>query len=203
VIARRRIDAARIATDELGATVLLLDDGFQHRRLARDLDIVLLDAADPFAGGRLLPHGRLREPPSALDRAGLLVLVGPAGAPELGRPAVRVISEPAEPVPELRGRAVALLAAIARPERFEATVRGLGATVVLTRFFRDHRFVPERELDLFRRDARAAGAELLLTTEKDAARQRLPELTPLSIEHRVIEGEELLDRAIAGALEAR
>jgi tetraacyldisaccharide 4'-kinase len=195
VIARRRIEAAKIAAGELGATVLVLDDGFQHRRLARDLDIVLLDAADPFAGGRLLPSGRLREPPSALDRAGLLVLVGDPDA-RFDRPAVRVIARAAPPVPEIKGRRVALLAAIARPERFESTARALGAEIVHTDFHRDHRVLDARALEAFAIAAKAARAELLLTTEKDAARQPLPGLIPLAIEHHIVAGEELLDRAL-------
>jgi len=72
-VGRDRASAARLARDA-GADVLILDDGFQHRRLHRDLDIVLVDAADPFGGGRGLPAGLLREPPGALLRADLLLL---------------------------------------------------------------------------------------------------------------------------------
>src|SRR6185295_17604577 len=118
---------------ELGASVILLDDGFQHRRLARDLDIVMLDGADPFLGGHLLPRGRLREPPSALSRAHLAVLVGEGAPLRAATPALRVRASAI--APDLRGRRVALLAAIARPERFTATVRQLGAEIVLTRYF--------------------------------------------------------------------
>ncbi|HEY6002593.1 MAG TPA: tetraacyldisaccharide 4'-kinase, partial [Anaeromyxobacter sp.] len=70
----RRAEIARTAVHGLGADALLLDDGFQHRSLARDLDVVVLDAADPFGNGRLLPAGPNREPRSALRRAGLLWL---------------------------------------------------------------------------------------------------------------------------------
>jgi len=73
VVGKDRRAAARVAARE-GAQVILLDDGFQHRRLARDLDLVLLDWADPLGGGRGLPAGWLREPPSALARADVLVL---------------------------------------------------------------------------------------------------------------------------------
>jgi tetraacyldisaccharide 4'-kinase len=71
---RDRVELARIAVEELEAEVLVLDDGFQHRRLARDLDIVLLDALEPFGFGRLFPRGLLREPPSSLRRADVVVL---------------------------------------------------------------------------------------------------------------------------------
>src|SRR5215216_482156 len=71
---RDRVSAARWARAELGARVFVLDDGFQHLRIARDLDVVTLDATDPWGGGHLLPRGRLREPASALARAGCVVI---------------------------------------------------------------------------------------------------------------------------------
>ncbi|HKB04516.1 MAG TPA: tetraacyldisaccharide 4'-kinase, partial [Gemmataceae bacterium] len=71
---RERVALAQTAVEESESEVLVLDDGFQHRRLARDLDIVLIDASDPWAGGYLLPRGGLREPRHSLRRAGLVVL---------------------------------------------------------------------------------------------------------------------------------
>src|SRR5262249_14422746 len=69
-----RVALARIALEELESEVLVLDDGFQHRRLARDLDVVLVDATDPWGLGYLFPRGLLREPPRSLKRAGVVVL---------------------------------------------------------------------------------------------------------------------------------
>lgn len=69
-----RVKAARIAIEELGSQLILLDDGFQHRRLARDLDLVLIDATEPFGGGRVFPRGLLREPLDGLRRANAVVL---------------------------------------------------------------------------------------------------------------------------------
>src|SRR5205807_8493587 len=69
-----RVALAGVAIEELEAEMLILDDGFQHRRLARDLDVVLLDATDPFGHGRLFPRGLLRESPRSLARAGAVVL---------------------------------------------------------------------------------------------------------------------------------
>src|SRR5205085_4225613 len=71
---RDRVAAARWAREHLGADAFVLDDGFQHLRIARDLDIVTLDATAPWGGGRLLPRGRLREPPSSLARADCVVI---------------------------------------------------------------------------------------------------------------------------------
>jgi tetraacyldisaccharide 4'-kinase len=80
VVARRRIEGARLAASRLGARCLVLDDGFQHIALKRNLDIVLLDAMSPLDDGRLLPAGMLREPPSALARAGALAFTGRRGS---------------------------------------------------------------------------------------------------------------------------
>jgi tetraacyldisaccharide 4'-kinase len=205
-----RLRAASLAVGSFGADVLLLDDGFQHLRLHRDLDVVLLDRADPLANGRLLPRGPLREPAGSLSRADLLVLVGEEGVRPLlpDRPIVEVRAEPARvsfgaedhPPEMLRGRRVALLSGIARPERFRTTVERLGAEVVHEERRPDHAALGA--LDPFFRAADRAGAELLLTTEKDAARLSLVprELGVLAIEHRLVSGEDLLDEALARVL---
>ncbi|MCU0224104.1 MAG: tetraacyldisaccharide 4'-kinase [Acidobacteria bacterium] len=107
VVGRRRTAAAALAC-AAGADAIVLDDGFQHRWLARDLDVVLLDAADPFGGGRGLPAGLLREPPAGLARAGLVVLTR--------APAAMLVPRPLE-----RAEWPAALAAL------EATLRARGA----------------------------------------------------------------------------
>lgn len=219
VVCGSRARGAAVAIDELGADVLLLDDGFQHLRLARDLDIVLLDAAQPIGNGRLLPLGPLREPPRALARAGLLVLnhgVRPANEPGplLGaglenRPRIDVgvvpsVLRPAGggegvPAATLLGKSVALLAAIARPRRFADTVEGLGGRVVHRELYRDHARLSAADVEAFVRRARTAGAEVLLTTEKDAVRiprSALEPLTVLAIEHRLLAGADVLEQVL-------
>ena len=69
-----RVALARVAESELETELIVLDDGFQHRRLRRDLDVVLIDALEPFGLGRLFPRGLLREPLGALERSGVVVL---------------------------------------------------------------------------------------------------------------------------------
>lgn len=230
VVAKRRAEAARTAVEELGAEVLILDDGFQHRALARDLDIVVLDGARPFGNGALLPRGPLRERPKALERASLLVVNhGPVPRDRLregfepsllcmdgdleARPHVSVgvvatsvggiLGGDRAPAASLSGRRVALLAGIARPERFEASVRGLGASVVSRLFLQDHADIGSTEIDRFRHAAREARADILLTTEKDAVRIA-PDLAPgietLAVEHRVMSGGDVLERALAPIL---
>lgn len=224
VVSIDRTSGARFAFDERGVDVVLLDDGFQHWRLGRDLDIVMIDGSEPFGNGRLFPAGTLREPQAALSRADLLVVhrghqawrsVGRlAGVPD-GIPQVEVAMLPTsvgpllggsrQPAAILAGKRVALLAAIARPERFRRAVQGLGALeVVHERFLRDHAFMSTAELAQFVSEAHRRGAEYLLTTEKDGARLSgvagAAPLFTLSIEPVLLSGEVELERALERAL---
>jgi tetraacyldisaccharide 4'-kinase len=199
-VGRHRSRMAEIAVSE-GAEVLVLDDGFQHRRLARDLDVVVVEGGRSLEALDLLPAGPLREPASGLRRAHLLVVRGsgpaPAGWPG---PVVRVVDEAAGllqhpqgsplPLESLAGRRVSLVAGIARPGRFAALARAQGAQLVEERFFPDHH--PFTIGDLA--GLRAA----ILTTEKDAV--RLPPGTEaLVLLHRlrVVEGEGALSEALS------
>lgn len=192
-----RVALARRAV-AAGATVLLLDDGFQHRRLARDEDVLV----DGGAGnGWLLPVGPLREPSSARRRATLIW--GRDGQPGdvEARHALRRVRGPdgrEEPAEVLRGQRVVALSAIARPDRFAAALRALGAEVVAERAFGDHHVFSARELAAVTQLASRHGARVV-TTEKDA--ERLPDgldawVAVLEVE--VLRGEERLARLIAG-----
>lgn len=161
----------------------LLDDGFQHRRLARDLDIVLLDATTPFAGGHLLPAGRLREPPNALARAGAIIFTrAGAGhpsastkaevsklAPDAQFAAARFETSTPRPLPgtgltfdAARHAPSLLLAGIARPEPLLAELRAQGVTLA------DHYLVPDHApFDAAEARRRAESAASVLTTAKD------------------------------------
>ncbi len=198
VVCAERARGARHAIEALGAEVILLDDGFQHRRLARDVDLVLLDAHAPFGNGRLLPRGPLREPVGALARATAVVLnhgaVEATGArvDAMGKPTIEVIEE-AEASAPLEGRRVALLSGIARPSRFERTVRGMGAEIGHTLAVRDHAWFDDATLEAFARDADGAA---LVTTEKDAV--RLPaawreRFEVVRLRHRILRGEDALE----------
>ncbi len=167
--------------------LFLLDDGFSHLALHRDLDILAFPAADPWAGGRLPPGGRLREPLRAAARASAVVLTG-AGDAELaaggaalaaalrghgfdgpgfasatvpGRPLLTT----GEPLPP--GAAVLLVTAIARPERFAATVRALGLGIAGELRFPDHHRFPAGSLARIEAELGASGAAAVLTTGKD------------------------------------
>jgi tetraacyldisaccharide 4'-kinase len=227
---RRRIEAARLAVGSLGADALVLDDGFQHRALARDLDVVVLDATNPFGNGHLLPRGPNREPRAALRRAGLVWLSRVEGAApqaleplrELAREAtghapveschapVDVLDGPMSRsfgLGALRGSRALLLSGIASPGAFRRTVEALGAEVVTERRFPDHHKFSDGDLRglLGGGDALPGGADWVVTTEKDAVRLSPqaaadPRLRVVRIEAQIVAGEGVLGRALDAAL---
>jgi tetraacyldisaccharide 4'-kinase len=199
----RRARLARLAVEQ-GADVLVLDDGLQHHGLARDLDIVVADASNPFGNGHLIPRGPLREPAAALSRVqrGLLWLTRcdlPRDPRVSQLPAWPTVeSEYAAAAPELRGKRVFLFAGIARPASFEGTVRRLGAEIAGARWFRDHHLYTQYDLRELRREADGA---LLLTTEKDLVRIEQREgIAAVPVEVRILRGEAAFDAALGAAL---
>jgi len=205
VVEADRVRGGREA-QRLGADVVVLDDGFQHRRLRRDLDLVLLDAGDPWGGGRLPPIGRLREPLGALRRASAVVVTKvPADwrpvvariEAELGRiaPGIPVLAARLQPsrvrLPEgwrepeiLAGRRVFAFAGLGRPEGFAASLVEAGAEVAAKMWFPDHHFYSPGELDEIVRGARAVDA-VPITTVKDAV--KLPPDAPVWVVEAVME----------------
>ena len=207
VVGERRAEAARRAAD-LGADLFLLDDGFQHLAVSRDVNLLLLDARDPFGGGRLPPRGRLREPIEAVARADAIVFTRvdrgepPAEAlrdlarlhPSVPRFHARIRpaglrDESGSPVDpdSLRDRRCLAVCGIARAADFAATLGELGLAAEERLEFRDHQRYRDRHLARIREAAERAGAGFLLTTEKDAVklagRTSLPLLTVrLSVE---------------------
>lgn len=207
-----------------GATVAVLDDGLQHRRLARDLEIVVVDASDPLGNGHLLPRGPLREGPAALGRADLVWLSRVDETPArafgsqadlrrllsgLEAPVVRsryrpsvvcdCAGRPLGPAADLAGRSVVVLAGVGRPGSFVHTLTRLGARVVGEHLYGDHHRFTAAELEGALAEARAKAA-WVVTTEKDAA--RLPpetaEVRGLRVEVELTEGEAALAEALRG-----
>jgi tetraacyldisaccharide 4'-kinase len=225
----RRATLGDWAVGELGADALVLDDGFQHRGLIRDLDIVVLDATAPFGNGRLLPRGPNREPPSALGRAHLAWLsradlANPEGLASLrervrdatGRPPVESRHAPVDVLDGVLGRSYGLgalagkrtllLCALARPEGFRATLSGLGAIVGAERVYRDHHPFRESEVREVLRAAVDAGCEVIATTEKDAVRLPPevagdPRLRVVRIAIDILKGSQVLDGLLDRVLE--
>jgi len=181
----RRLLTGRAAVETFGADILILDDGFQHRSLFRDIDILLLDAARPFGNGFLLPRGPLREPPDALRRADILLRTGNAENGEPLReaaslPSFRAIHKPQglvaggtqriETVAALRGQKVFAFAGIGSPEAFRRSLTELRAEVVGFRIFPDHHPYDLSDIESLRRLAAKSGAARIVTTEKDGIR---------------------------------
>ncbi|HUL75848.1 MAG TPA: tetraacyldisaccharide 4'-kinase [Vicinamibacteria bacterium] len=179
----RRDAVGRAVEARFGPRVHVLDDGFQHLRLERDLDLVCLDVRD--LDDRPMPAGRLREWPSALFRADAFLLTRLEVASEEELAALEARLGPARTfrvarrttgwrtlagAPAAAPASAFLLAAIARPERFERDVTGCGVAVVGRAFFRDHHRFRAADLAGVRTDARAAGADAIATTAKDAVR---------------------------------
>ena len=176
-VARDRLAGARAAMAE-GAGCLLLDDGFQNPRLAKDLALVVVDGEAGFGSGRVMPAGPLRETVArGLARAQAVVLLGEdrhgiAAALPPGLPLLRARLRTGPEAEALRGRPVVAFAGIGRPEKVFATLRELGAELVETHGFPDHHPYGGAEVEALLVTAKRRGA-LAVTTEKDAV--RLPE----------------------------
>jgi tetraacyldisaccharide 4'-kinase len=224
-----RVRSARIAVEELEAELLVLDDGFQHRRLARDLDLVLLDALDPFGLRRLLPRGLLREPVSSLRRADVAVLsradlIEPGDRAvirdEAGRragalrwvearhaPLDLVDSEGStRPLGELAGHTVAAFSGIGNPEGFRRTLEPLCASIRAYRVFRDHHDYSAADVESLAAWARESAADLVLTTQKDLVKLRGLRLGPgplcaLRIGLEITAGRDVMEDALSRLLE--
>lgn len=177
-VGRDRTAAARAAVSS-GAGAIVLDDGFQAAAPGKDLSFVVVDAATGFGNERVLPAGPLREPVAAgLARADLVLSIGEGPAQmrfarslqgRLRTPLVTARLAPLTTGMTWRGLRAFAFAGIGRPEKFFATLRGLGADLVGAKALDDHQVLRPRLFARLEAEARAANAQLV-TTEKDAAR---------------------------------
>jgi len=192
VVARRRVDAARAASG-LGADLFLLDDGYQHLEVQRDVDLLLLDAREPFGRGEFPPFGRLREPLSALARADAVVFtrVKP-GLPSRESLAEVSRRNPTASIFTARIRAQGIwdesgssietqafarrrliaVCGVANPASFAAALSDLDLIPEETLVFRDHHRYRARDLALIRSVAERTKSACVVTTEKDAVKLR-------------------------------
>lgn len=224
VVGRDRFDAAELAINECGANVILLDDGFQHFQMERDLDIVVLDTARP--PGWPFPAGHMRESADELRRAGLIIL----NKADTGRyvdrwlnlclryskktPIVRckhaplnlrrVGSDDKDDLSRLEGTRVVAAAGIADFDGFVDTLKRGGAVIAAQRRFGDHHVFSRPELEHIERTAAASSADMIVITAKDETKlggfvSHIP-MYVLDIEIEVIEGADVLDKAILSSL---
>jgi tetraacyldisaccharide 4'-kinase len=216
VVGADRSDAARVAIERFGVTAIVLDDGFQQRTLAKDLDVVMARAERPWGNGRLLPAGPLREPLSALGRAHLVVATAAAplgGAPEVREAAARyapgvpvlgaryVAAEAWDaarmapiPLDRVAGTRVLAFAGIGFPAGFRRTLVDLGVDVADVITYHDHHPYALRDVAALGERADRLGVDALVTTEKDWVRirgVRLPArpVWVVSVRLALVEGE--------------
>jgi tetraacyldisaccharide 4'-kinase len=182
-----------VALAARGVKWFILDDGFQHLQVARDVDIVLIDASKPFGGGHLLPAGRLREPRTALERADLIVITRSNHAPAIESvirrhsaapifyartelSSVYSLSRAERAIAEARARPLFAFCGIGNPAAFTADLRDWGFQIAGHRSFPDHHRYSRADVAAIENEAREAGATGLVCTEKD--RFNLGETTP-------------------------
>ncbi len=221
-----RVKAARMIESQGVADLIILDDGFQHRYLERDIDILCLDCSRPYYRDSFLPAGRLREGKWALRRADLIVVTHTEACPgeavgELerraradssGKPVIFARHEAREFylggknregerfTPDyMKGKDVFLFSAVGNHESFRKTVESTGAHVAGEMRFRDHKFLTTRDLERVRERAAALDAKAIITTEKDFARTRhFPfRVYVLAVDMRITKGMEKLENLLA------
>ena len=198
IVGENRFEAGQVAVRQCGATAIVLDDGFQHRTLRKDFEILVVNGRAPWGNGRLFPRGMLREPLSALGRADFIVVTNPpvtadavAATETIRRHNVRapivtahyqVIGARMMPATrelapgELHGRRFLAFAGLGSPRGFADTLIAAGVDVAGLVEYPDHYWFDQRDLTELGQHAIAVGAEGLITTEKDWVRLR--SLTP-------------------------
>jgi len=185
-----RTAGAERAISEYNAKLLIMDDGFQHRGLARDVNIVAVDATEPFGYEKLLPAGLLREPVSSLKRADAVVITrSNQNSPEkiseiknrisqinpdivfaaaVHKPlCIKLIKDRQMPLNELAGRKIYAFCGIGNPDAFFQTLSDMALNIVGTKVYNDHHKYTDADITAIYEDARYKQAELVLTTHKD------------------------------------
>lgn len=227
VVGENRYEAGRVAVERHGATVLVLDDGFQHRTLAKDLEILVVQGRAPWGNARVFPRGMLREPLAGLARAHVVVVTNPAGPEAVEavtatvrrfNPSAAVIAAGYQlddaietqsgrrvPIAQLAGRRLMAFAGLGSPQGFADTLDAAGIRRVGLAEFPDHHWFTPADLHELVRDARGGGAQGLITTEKDWVRLRdlpappLP-LWVLPVRLVLASGQDTWQRLLAGVL---
>jgi tetraacyldisaccharide 4'-kinase len=195
ISAADRVLAARWAVENFQSNVFVLDDGFQHLRVARDLNILTIDATNPWGNGKLLPAGTLRESPAELARADCVVITRADdhdSIEELQREiaaqsndcavycsrmrlsGLRPVQsgQPLIPLDEIKVSRIAAFCGLGNPESFFALLRRGGYQLAHTQIFRDHHWYTQNDIDRVVRESVSRGAQILLTTAKDEVKLR-------------------------------
>jgi tetraacyldisaccharide 4'-kinase len=224
-----RIAGAKEAVNRFGARLLIMDDGFQHRRLARDIDIVTIDATQPFGYGRLFPAGLLREPVNSIKRADAVVITrsNQASDSELKKieakvqkiksdmiiaravhsPVIARTTDDKEiSIELLKDKKIFAFCGIGNPDAFINTMGEFGAKTVGSKIYDDHYHYADKDIADICTEAANIKADLILTTQKDFSRLSIEKLRPdipfayLAIELKLVSGEDAITRLIKNAL---
>jgi tetraacyldisaccharide 4'-kinase len=232
VINPDRVKGAAAAMGKFSANMLIMDDGFQHRRLSRDLDIVTIDATCPFGYGRIIPAGLLREPLSSLKRANAIVItrcdqVSEAQLSKIEdklqiiKPNILIARSIHQPVyiktiknrqielDHFKNRKVFAFCGIGNPNAFINSLKNLDYEVVGSEIYDDHYSYSDKCMEEIKKQSQNLEAEIILTTQKDWTKvrllnyaQELP-LAYLVIEIKILTGEDKLRCLIEGVLEGK
>jgi tetraacyldisaccharide 4'-kinase len=229
LLGRDRVQNGKKAISDYDVDCLILDDGFQHLRIKRDLDIVVIDSLNPFAEEFLIPRGALREPLKNLSRADLFVLshcnlndehtLKPIYAKlqhinadipvceSIHKPVhIENIKDNSLLEPEwLKGKKVYALCAIGNPESFESTLNELGTDIIRLRVFHDHHSYTQKELDSIITEAKSLGADAIVVTQKDVVKIRNKNINDamilsLRVEMEITKGMEYYEEAMDRAI---
>ena len=220
-----RVKNGKKAINDFGVDCVVLDDGFQHLRLKRDLDIVVIDALNPFGGGNLIPRGTLREPLQNLERADLFII---SHSDQGNEQIVRSIYTELDQINHsalicesihkpvhldkiadgstlglewLKRKRVYALSAIGNPESFAYTLKELGADLIKHKVFQDHHVYTNKEIDGVISEAQSVGADAIVVTQKDIVKIRKmnikdANILSLKIEMEITRGVELFKASI-------
>jgi tetraacyldisaccharide 4'-kinase len=194
VVGENRFEAGQVAVHRCGATAIVLDDGFQHRTLRKDLEILVVNGSAPWGNRRLFPRGPLREPLSALERADLVVVTNPRTAADTEAATGTIVRHNRRapvliasyqligafatqegrdlPPDALAGRRLVAFAGLGWPRGFADTLEAARVGVADLVEYPDHHWFAQRDLEELADHARTVGAEGLITTEKDWIRLR-------------------------------
>ena len=225
IVSKHRVVSGLHAIEKYRADFLILDDGFQHLKLHRDLDIVVIDSTNPFGNGKLLPAGRLREPLSSLKRADLFVLTKTDQASDLDE-LIRTLQKynPQAPLvesiyrirsidqlsdgvsvnlKEVEHKRALVFSGIGNPSSFENSLNQLKIQILKHHRFSDHFAYHQKDILSLIEEAKSLKADFIITTEKDSVRIPLInhleiQLYVLKIDLKITKGEEILLRKIEG-----
>jgi len=191
IVDKNRVRAAKIALQKFSPDVIILDDGFQHRRIQRDLDIVTINREKLFGNNFLLPAGPLREPLFNLNRADIIWINGNNDNETLPKLPIQIKSKPVitatyTPLklidvngdvsePDLKSVPVTAFSGLGNPDSFKQTLESLGAVIELFIKFKDHHFYTEKDISLIENTFKNGSSKHILTTEKDWIKLPLPQ----------------------------